>query len=130
MMKTVPILVLLFLQAPGPGAVSAGGQAAARRVVHMTAERFEFYPAEITVDQGAEIEIRITSEDTAHGFRIVGAGTNLVVPKRGRGEAVAVFNAVTPGRYVFECNRMCGAGHNFMRGVLIVKATPPAEGTR
>ena len=26
-----------------------------------------------------------------------------------------------PGRYVFECSRMCGAGHGFMRGTLIVR---------
>ena len=33
------------------------------------------------------------------------------------------FTGTTPGRYTFECSRLCGAGHNFMRGVLIVR--PP-----
>ncbi len=111
MMKVLVIAILLAAsQAPAP-----------RRVVHVTAERFEFFPSEIKVDVGEEIEIRLTSEDTTHGFRIVGAGTNLAVPKRGRGEAVAVFSATKPGRYTFECNRMCGAGHHFMRGEIIVR---------
>ncbi len=114
-MKALFIVLLL---------VSSHAQTAPRRVVHVTAERFEFFPSEIKVDAGEEIEIRITSEDTAHGFRIVGAGTNLVVPKRGRGEAVAVFSATRPGRYTFECNRMCGAGHHFMRGEIIVRGQP------
>ena len=31
------------------------------------------------------------------------------------------FRADTPGRYTFECSKMCGAGHNFMRGELVVR---------
>jgi len=81
------------------------------------------------VDQGEEVELRIRSADTIHGFRIAGTGTNLVVPKRGKGQAVTTFNATTPGRYTIECNRMCGAGHNFMRAVLIVRE-PSKSGAR
>jgi cytochrome c oxidase subunit 2 len=92
-----------------------------RRVVRVTAERFSFTPSEIVVDAGEEIELRITSDDTAHGFRIPGTSVNVVIPKRGRREVVVPFRAPEPGRYEFECSRMCGAGHNFMRGVLIVR---------
>jgi cytochrome c oxidase subunit 2 len=91
------------------------------RVISITAERFSFTPSEIVVDAGEPIELRIKSDDTAHGFRIPGAGVNVVIPKRGRREAVVPFRAPEPGRYEFECSRMCGAGHNFMRGVLIVR---------
>ena len=47
--------------------------------------------------------------------------TNVVDPeaRQGRGQSSSCA-ATTPGRYTFECTRMCGAGHNFMRGVLIV----------
>ena len=91
------------------------------RVVEITAERFEFWPAEVTVAEGEEVELRIRSDDTMHGFRIVGTNTNLLIPKRGKGYAVGRFAATRPGRYTFECNRMCGAGHNFMRGELVVR---------
>ena len=74
----------------------------ARRVVHVAAERLK-------------------SDDTAHGFRVAGTNVNIVIPKRGRQEVVTTLRVDTPGRYEFECTRMCGAGHNFMRGVLIVR---------
>ena len=111
------MLPVLMISAPG----AAPSQGATPRVVEVTAERFEFWPSEIVVAQGEEVEVRIRSDDTMHGFRIVGAGTNVLIPKRGRGYAVARFTGSQPGRYTFECSRMCGAGHNFMRGVLVVR---------
>ena len=92
------------------------------RIIEITAERFEFWPSEISIVEGEEVELRIRSDDTLHGFRIVGTGVNLIVPKRGKGEAVTRFAGTRPGRYTFECSRMCGAGHNFMRGDLIVRS--------
>ncbi len=104
-----------------PGAMSRS-QAPNPRVIEITAERFEFWPSEIVVTQGEEIELRIKSLDTIHGFHIVGTNTSLIVPKRGKGEAVVTFGATAAGRYTIECNRMCGAGHHFMRATLLVKA--------
>ena len=66
------------------------------QVVRVTAERFAFTPSEITVSPGTEIEFHLTSEDTAHGFRILGQGVDLTIPKRGRGEATVRF--VPPAR--------------------------------
>jgi len=97
------------------------------RVVHMTAERFLFTPSQITIEAGTVLEIRITSEDTDHGFRIAGPnGVEVVVPKRGRGEAVARFTPTELGEYRFVCSRICGAGHNYMRGVIRVTAANDA----
>ncbi len=122
--------------AAGPGAASGrgGGQEAARgavdrepRVVRILAERFSFTPSEIRVARGATLELRIRSDDTMHGFRMVGRDVNLLVPKRRQGEAVVVFEAVEVGRYDFECSRLCGAGHNFMRGAIVVEDHSPAD---
>ena len=99
---------------PPPGAPT-------RRVVRISAERFNFFPSRITILAGEEVELRIKSDDTSHGFRIVGGDVNLAIPKRGKGEATVVMRLQEPGRYRFECSRMCGAGHNFMRGELIVR---------
>src|SRR5262245_54412174 len=74
----------------------------ARRVIHITAERFAFTPSEITLEPGEDVELRLTSDDTAHGFRIVGTNTNVTIPKRGRNELSVTFRAPEPGRYVFE----------------------------
>ena len=92
-----------------------------RQVVQIVAERFTFTPSRIEVPVGTTVEIHIRSEDTNHGFHIVG-GPNVIVPKRRQGEAVVVFEADEPGTYRFECSKLCGAGHNFMRGEIIVTA--------
>jgi cytochrome c oxidase subunit II len=109
-------LVAAVTQQPGAGT----------RAVRVTAERFAFTPSEVTVAQGTTIEFHLKSEDTAHGFRIIGQAVDLTIPKRGRGAATVTFTPPAPGSYVFECSRMCGAGHSFMRGVLRVTA-PLAE---
>lgn len=98
----------------------------ADRVVEVVAERFLFTPSRITIEAGTLLEIHLTSNDTDHGFRIVGpGGVNVAIPKRGRGEAVARFVATEPGEYRFECSRVCGAGHTYMSGVIRVTAPAP-----
>ncbi|HET9269135.1 MAG TPA: cupredoxin domain-containing protein [Vicinamibacterales bacterium] len=105
---------------PGPGSRARGAQQAdtPRQIIEITAERFTFTPSEIKVKAGTMLEIRLRSDDTAHGFRIVGTDVDLELPKRGRGVATAMFTPKA-GRYTFECSRLCGAGHEFMRGVIV-----------
>ena len=112
------------------GALLLGVDAGAdgeHRVVRMLAERFSFTPSEIRVARGTTLELRIRSDDTMHGFRIVGRNVNLMVPKRRQGEVVVVFEAAKVGRYEFECSRLCGAGHNFMRGAIVVEDAAEAR---
>jgi len=125
MSRRYVIASLLILLVALPNAASVR-QGSTPRVIEISAERFEFWPPEVTVAEGEEVELRIKSDDTMHGFRIVGTGTNLLIPKRGKGVAVGRFTGSRPGRYSFECSRMCGAGHNFMRGEIVVR--PSATG--
>jgi len=101
----------------GPG----GAAAQERQVVEMVAERFTFTPSRLEVPVGTTVEIHIRSADTDHGFHLVN-GPNVIVPKRRQGEAVVVFEAEAPGVYQFECSKLCGAGHNFMKGEIVVTA--------
>jgi cytochrome c oxidase subunit II len=100
---------------------SVGQTAGATTVVRVTAERFAFTPSEIVVEQGTTVEFHLTSEDTDHGFRIVGTNINAEIPKRRRGEAVVRYTAETAGRFTIECSRPCGAGHTAMQASLVVK---------
>jgi cytochrome c oxidase subunit 2 len=93
----------------------------APKVIKVSAERFAFTPSEITVEKGTVIEFHLTSEDTDHGFRIIGTDVDVAIPKRRRGETIVRYTADTAGRFVIECSRPCGAGHTSMRAVLIVK---------
>ena len=110
----VSILVLGVPQAPGPKPQDP-------KVIRVSAERFAFTPSEITVERGTVIEFHLTSEDTDHGFRIIGTDINAEIPKRRRGETVIKYVADTAGTFVIECSRPCGAGHTAMRATLRVK---------
>ena len=121
-MVVLIMVILLFVtlllggvpQAPSP-------KPQAPRVIRVSAERFAYTPSEITVDKGTVIEFHLTSDDTDHGFRIVGTDVNAAIPKRRRGETVVKYVADTEGTFVIECSRPCGAGHTAMRAVLVVK---------
>ncbi len=125
------VLVVALLFAAGVSSANGRQESTPARVVHVAAERFAFVPSEITAEEGETLELRLTSDDTIHGFRLVGpggAGTDVAIPKRGRGDVRVRFEASTPGRYTFECSRVCGAGHGFMRGTVQVKARPSPGG--
>ena len=116
-----PSLLLAGAAALTAGVVSfaRGAQTdAPRQVVEITAERFTFTPSEVKTKAGTTLEIRLRSDDTAHGFRIVGTDVDLELPKRGKGVATVTFTPKA-GRYTFECSQLCGAGHEFMRGVIV-----------
>jgi cytochrome c oxidase subunit 2 len=114
----VVLMRLLLLVAVVLSTISTRAQDT--RVIEITAERFAFTPSEIKVKAGTRLEIRLRSDDTAHGFRILGTDVDLVLPKRGRGVATVTFEPQA-GRYTFECSQLCGAGHEFMRGVIIAE---------
>jgi cytochrome c oxidase subunit II len=95
------------------------------RVVRIVAERFTFTPSRIEIDAGESVELVLKSDDTSHGLRIEEAGVDTVIPKRGSGDVRVVVRIDKPGRYRFECSRVCGAGHDFMRGELVVR---PVQG--
>jgi cytochrome c oxidase subunit 2 len=117
------LLALLVAAATtaGPRAVQS---TPSPRVVRVVAERFSFSPSEITVAPGETIEIRLRSEDTSHGFHVLDdrKPIDVAIPERGRGDVAVVFRSDEPGRFEFECSRLCGAGHHFMHGVIVVKA--------
>lgn len=89
--------------------------------IYLTAERFSFAPSRIRVKTGTIVEIVAASEDTTHGFHLPDAGIDERIPARGKGELRLRFVASEAGTYFFECSRPCGAGHNTMRGTILVE---------
>jgi cytochrome c oxidase subunit 2 len=118
--------VLLASVSTRPWAVGRAQSASPARTIDIAAERFSFTPSQIRTTVGTTLTIRLTSDDTAHGFRIVGTNVNIEIPKRSRGTATVTFTPEKAGRYTFECSKLCGAGHSFMRGTIIV-ADPPSD---
>lgn len=120
-MHTFKVVMAAMLLAASAGPSVPGAQPAVpTQVVVISAERFAFTPSQIRTKTGTRLEFRLSSDDTVHGFRILETGVNIEIPKRGKDPVVAVFTPTKAGRYTFECSHTCGAGHAFMRGVIIV----------
>ena len=112
--------VVIFLWMLTAGLIPLATKQDEVQVVELTAERFSFTPSEIQAKVGATLEFRLRSEDTNHGFRILGTDIKVIIPKRGQGLQTVRFTPDKPGRYTFECAKLCGAGHSYMRGVIVV----------
>lgn len=118
--RVVAIAWLLLSGAPGTAGWPDPRARDEVQVVEVTAERFTFTPSEVRTKAGTTLEFHLRSDDTGHGFRILGTELNLHIPKRGKGEQIVRFTPDKAGRYTFECSKLCGAGHSFMRGVIVV----------
>ncbi len=115
------LIVFCLLIVPSAEVDATAGGEKPDRVISIVAERFSFVPSVIGLKLGEVVELRIRSLDTNHGFRIREAGVNVIVPKRGRGDARILFRAQKKGVFPFECSKACGAGHTIMRGRIVVK---------
>jgi cytochrome c oxidase subunit 2 len=122
------LLVALVSVSAGAWSAPPPAQTPAAETVDIAAERFSFTPSEVKVAAGTTLTIHLTSDDTDHGFRILGTDVDVQIPKRSRGVTTVSFTPPKPGRYTFECSHLCGAGHDFMRGVIV--ATDPLKGSR
>jgi cytochrome c oxidase subunit 2 len=100
--------------------IASSAQERGARIIDVTAERFAFTPSEIRGKAGEALTIRLRSDDTDHGFRILDTDVNVRIPKRGKGAVTVTFKPDRDGRFTFECSHVCGAGHAFMRGVIII----------
>ena len=118
-MRAFAIVFVLLLCSDRPSGLSMPDPPV--KIIRVSAERFAFSPSEITVEKGTTVEFHLTSDDTDHGFRIIGTDVDAEIPKRRRGETIVKYVADTAGTFVIECSRPCGAGHTAMRATLIVK---------
>jgi cytochrome c oxidase subunit 2 len=117
-----PTAIVVLLLTVAFMSIAGTGQPPPLRKISIEAERFNFSPSRIKVAVGEEVEIHLRSADTSHGFKIENTDIDLEIPKRGKGEAVVRYKAANAGRFKFECSRMCGAGHHFMQGEIVVEA--------
>jgi cytochrome c oxidase subunit 2 len=112
-----PALFVLMLIAVlfAPQLVPA--QTAPRRI-EVTAKRFDFTPAEITVKKGEPVVIVLKSADVAHGLSFRDLGVKVKV---GKGQtAELAFTPTKTGDFVGQCSVFCGAGHSKMKLTLHV----------
>jgi cytochrome c oxidase subunit II len=106
------------------------------QVIEVTAKKYEYSPSPIRVKLGATVQLKITSLDRTHGFKInlhpdgaeakgdpgliFSSAEDCFTIETGT-PTVVEFVAHTAGTYSFHCCNRCGLGHGGMKGQLIVE---------
>jgi cytochrome c oxidase subunit 2 len=92
--------------------------ASGETTIKLTAKKFQYSPAQITVKKGTQVVLEITSGDAKHGFNLPDFGVRADV-KPGAVTRVTFIPDKT-GTFTFACDVFCGSGHEDMSGQLTV----------
>jgi cytochrome c oxidase subunit 2 len=112
-MKKLTQLILCFgIMTTGALYANHGHAQDQPRRIEITARRFAYDPAEITVKKGQPVVLVVKSVDVAHGLRFRDLGLNVTVGKNGTGELN--FTPDKTGDFVGHCSVFCGSGHGSM----------------
>jgi len=87
--------------------------------IKIHAQRFAYSPNHITIKQGDEVVLELTSSDFTHGFSIPDWNLRADIPP-----GKITLLTITPeqaGDFVFLCDNFCGEGHEHMQGKITVQ---------
>lgn len=82
------------------------------QTIEVTAKKFGYQPAEITVKRGEPVVLVIKSLDVAHGLRFRDLNLDARIDKGGTAELR--FTPEKAGDFVGHCSVFCGSGHGSM----------------
>lgn len=142
MNRAIYLFTLMLLAYFSLGLIAAAqnpGAADSPHVIDVTAKTFEFIPNEIHVKRGERVQIKLHTQDRAHGMNVSlypeGAtedgSPGLIFDhpqddakvEKGKDRTIE-FVAARAGTYDFKCSVKCsmfGGGHDKMTGKLIVE---------
>jgi len=112
------VLLLLMGFAPLHSADEPASQPAGR-VIEITAKRFNFSPAQITLKKGEPVTLRIKAEDVTHGFYLKPLKLDETI-EPGTTKDVTVTPQVA-GTFTTICDHFCGSGHGNMHMTIVVE---------
>jgi cytochrome c oxidase subunit 2 len=112
-MKRVPLLTMFFgaMTVLSLANLSAWGESVPRRI-EVSAKRYSYDPAEITLKMGQPVVLVVKSADVAHGIRF--RDLNVEVSVRAHNTAQVQFTPQKAGDFVGHCSVFCGSGHGSM----------------
>jgi cytochrome c oxidase subunit 2 len=80
--------------------------------INVSARRFSYEPAQITVKKGEPVVIKLTTQDVAHGLKFKELNLNTKIEKGKTAELA--FTPTQTGDFVGHCSVFCGSGHGSM----------------
>ncbi len=83
------------------------------------AKMWSFDPNTVRVPAGSEVDIYLSAADVVHGLWITNKNVNLMAVPGAVNNTTVTFDK--PGTYDIICHEYCGAGHQKMRGEIIVE---------
>jgi cytochrome c oxidase subunit 2 len=107
------LLMMLSSWSPSVLAQDESSTSISPRHIEVTAKRFSFEPATITLKKGEPVVLVLRSLDVPHGLRIRELNIDIKVSKGSMAEAR--FTPQTVGEFVGQCSVFCGAGHGSMK---------------
>ena len=84
----------------------------APRRIEVSAKKFSYSPAEISVKKGEPVILVLTSEDVAHGLKFKELNLDAKFDKKKSAELD--FTPAKVGDFVGHCSVFCGSGHGSM----------------
>jgi cytochrome c oxidase subunit II len=82
------------------------------RRIEVTAKRFSYTPAEITLKKGEPVVLVLRSQDVPHGLKFSELNLKAEI---GKGvDSQLSFTPTQVGDFVGHCSHFCGAGHGSM----------------
>lgn len=104
----------------GYGASFIAAEAAAPRakVIRITAKRFDYSPAHLTLKKGVPVILELKSRDVLMGFNL--PDFNLRADMLPDKVTRVRFVPDKTGQFVFLCDIFCGSGHERMQGSITV----------
>ena len=119
MFRLLASALLLFMgMAPLHSADEPASQPAGH-VIEITAKRFNFSPAQITIKKGEPVTLRLTAEDVTHGFYLKPLKIDEVI-EPGKSKDVNI-TPQTAGTFTTICDHFCGSGHGNMHMTIVVE---------
>jgi cytochrome c oxidase subunit 2 len=103
----------------GRGSVGLCQSKEKEKVIRITAKKFEFSPAKITVKVGKPIVLEFVSLDRKHGVNSTELGIRADI-KPGKPIRIRLVPAKT-GTFEYHCDVFCGDGHEEMSGTIVVE---------
>ena len=86
----------------------------AEKTIRIVARKFEFVPAEITLEKGVPVVLELTTQDVAMGFYAPDFKIDVeIIP--GKAVQLRLLPEKT-GSFQFICDVFCGEGHEDMGG--------------